>query len=233
MPQGDGGKSHRHFTFEVGHTLNGRRTVSASSYRGARLNEFRFVYTTPSVRSSRVDQTTLSFEVKPASMPPTNIHVLIGRNGVGKTHMLNNMSRAVIDKEPDESQVGIFECVTDDKSSFANLVSVTFSAFDPFEPLPNRKDRLDGLPCAYVGLKRSGKTKMEAHYHPNPPKNYPKSLGRVFWYVVKVHVSPGGAVPCRCLKRIRFSNPTMSRPWQMTRWTKRRLGSRPASCLES
>ncbi|MCZ9766384.1 AAA family ATPase [Pseudomonas aeruginosa] len=144
---------------------------------GARLNEFRFVYTTPSVRSSRVDQTTLSFEVKPASMPPTNIHVLIGRNGVGKTHMLNNMSRAVIDKEPDESQVGIFECVTDDKSSFANLVSVTFSAFDPFEPLPNRKDRLDGLPCAYVGLKRSGKTKNGSPLSPKSPEKLSEEFG--------------------------------------------------------
>lgn len=143
---------------------------------GARLNEFRFVYTTPPVRRPSTEQATLSFEVKPDSMPPTNIHVLIGRNGVGKTHMLNNMSKAIIDKEPDETKVGTFECVTDDKSSFANLVSVTFSAFDPFEPLPNRKDRLDGLPCAYVGLKRPGKT---AKGSPLPPKS-PEKLSEEF-----------------------------------------------------
>jgi ABC-type multidrug transport system ATPase subunit len=110
-------------------------------------------------------------------MPPTNIHVLIGRNGVGKTHMLNNMSRALIDKEPDENKVGIFECVTDDKSSFANLVSVTFSAFDPFEPLPNRKDRLDGLPCAYVGLKRPGKTKNGSPLPPKTPEKLSEEFG--------------------------------------------------------
>ena len=144
---------------------------------GARLNEFRFVYTAPPARNSRVDQVSLSFEVEPDSMPPTNIHVLIGRNGVGKTHMLNNMSRALIDKEPDESKVGIFECVTDDKSSFANLVSVTFSAFDPFEPLPNRKDRLDGLPCAYVGLKRPGKTKSGSPLPPKTPEKLSEEFG--------------------------------------------------------
>lgn len=143
---------------------------------GARLNEFRFVYTTPSIRKPAIEQATLSFEVKPESMPPTNIHVLIGRNGVGKTHMLNNMSKAIIEKDPDETKVGTFECVTDDKSSFANLVSVTFSAFDPFEPLPNRKDRLDGLPCAYVGLKRPGKT---AKGSPLPPKS-PEKLSEEF-----------------------------------------------------
>lgn len=143
---------------------------------GARLNEFRFVYTTPPVRRPTVDPAVLSFEVRPDSMPPTNIHVLIGRNGVGKTHMLNNMSKVITEKEPDESKVGSFESVTDDESSFANLVSVTFSAFDPFEPLPNRKDRLDGLPCAYVGLKRPGKT---AKGTPLPPKS-PEKLSEEF-----------------------------------------------------
>ena len=33
----------------------------------------------------------------PESQPPTNIHVLIGRNGVGKTHLLNHMTRALVE----------------------------------------------------------------------------------------------------------------------------------------
>ena len=28
-------------------------------------------------------------------MPPTNIHTIIGRNGVGKTHILNSMIEAI------------------------------------------------------------------------------------------------------------------------------------------
>lgn len=149
---------------------------------GARLNEFRFVYTAPPARNKRIEQVSVSFEVEPESMPPTNIHVLIGRNGVGKTHMLNNMSRALIDKEPDAAEVGTFECVTDDQESFANLVSVTFSAFDPFEPLPNRRDRSYGLPCAYVGLKRSGKS---VDGKPHPPKT-PENLCTEFGHSVLV-----------------------------------------------
>lgn len=144
---------------------------------GARLNEFRFVYTAPPARDKRIGPISVSFEVEPESMPPTNIHVLIGRNGVGKTHMLNNMSRALIDKEPDASTVGTFECTTDDQKSFANLVSVTFSAFDPFEPLPNRKDRSNGLPCAYVGLKRPGKSKQGKPLSPKTPEKLCEEFG--------------------------------------------------------
>lgn len=144
---------------------------------GARLNEFRFVYTTPPAPRKVNERAILSFEVKPESMPPSNIHVLIGRNGVGKTHMLNNMSKAIIAKEPDEATFGTFECTTDEKSSFANLVSVTFSAFDPFEPLPNRKDRLDGLPCAYVGLKRPGQSTKGGPLPPKTPEKLSEEFG--------------------------------------------------------
>ena len=144
---------------------------------GARLNEFRFVYTTPPNPRKITERAVLSFEVKPNSMPPSNIHVLIGRNGVGKTHMLNNMSKAIIESEPDEATFGIFECTTDEKSSFANLVSVTFSAFDPFEPLPNRKDRLEGLPCAYVGLKRPGKNTKGGPLPPKTPEKLSEEFG--------------------------------------------------------
>lgn len=38
----------------------------------------------------------IAFEVQPLSMPPTNIHVLIGRNGVGKTHCFNMLAKAVL-----------------------------------------------------------------------------------------------------------------------------------------
>ncbi|MCY0856647.1 AAA family ATPase [Cupriavidus sp. D39] len=111
-------------------------------------------------------------------MPPSNIHVLIGRNGVGKTHLLNNMSRSLVDQRSSPEEVGAFEAGADDEGQdlFSNLVSVTFSAFDPFEPLPNRRDRSEGIPCAYVGLKRTGTT---SEGKPLAPKS-PDSLSREF-----------------------------------------------------
>lgn len=145
---------------------------------GARLSRYNFSYTGPQKLRSKIPPIELNFVVEPESMPPSNIHVLIGRNGVGKTHLLNNMSRSLVDQRSNPQDVGAFEAGEEDEGQdlFANLVSVTFSAFDPFDPLPNRRDRSDGLPCAYVGLKRSGVT---TEGKPLAPKS-PDSLSREF-----------------------------------------------------
>jgi chromosomal replication initiation ATPase DnaA len=39
----------------------------------------------------------LSFNVEPEAFPPTNIHIIIGRKGVGKTYLINNMINSLID----------------------------------------------------------------------------------------------------------------------------------------
>src|SRR6185437_12708113 len=122
---------------------------------GARLSPYNFVYNAPRTRAS--SGVRLSFEVKPDSQPPTNIHVLIGRNGVGKTYLLNQMARAIVEAGPASDDRGRFESeeIRED-GPFAGLVSVTFSAFDPFEPLPDRRDRAASPRCAYIGLRRAG-----------------------------------------------------------------------------
>lgn len=139
---------------------------------GARLSRYEFFYTAPSLMKSKQPPLKLSFSVEPGAMPPSNIHVLIGRNGVGKTHLLNNMSHSLSDKKPDYEKFGAFTGVFEDVSNdmFASLVSVTFSAFDPFEPLPNRRDRAEGLPCAYVGLKKIGVDKDGKRPSPKSPE---------------------------------------------------------------
>ncbi len=116
-----------------------RSTVIGQFHRmaqgGARLTNYEFSYTARR-RSRRIEPLSLTFTVAPESYPPTNVHVLIGRNGVGKTTLLNDMTRAIVDRDPDTDKVGAF--TTDlDEELFTSLVSVTFSAFDPFEPLPN------------------------------------------------------------------------------------------------
>lgn len=157
-------------------TVQGQYTRLAQG--GARLSRYDFSYFGPKKARSGVPPIELTFLVEPESMPPSNIHVLIGRNGVGKTHLLNNMSRSLGDRRSTPEEVGAFEAGENDEGQdlFANLVSVTFSAFDPFEPLPNRRDRSEGLPCAYVGLKRTG-TSSEGK--PLAPKS-PESLSREF-----------------------------------------------------
>jgi predicted ATPase len=151
-------------------------TVTGQFYRlargGARLSRYRFSYTAPKHSGSRASPVALSFAVEPESQPPTNVHVLIGRNGVGKTHLLYHMTRALVEDGANAAEVGAFTAETDAVGAnplFANLVSVTFSAFDPLEPLPIRQDKSKGVQYAYIGLKRSGRTKDDKPLAPKSP----------------------------------------------------------------
>lgn len=161
----------------------GRATVIGQFHRmalgGARLSRYEFSYTAPATGRAQVEPLSLTFIVEPESYPPTNVHVLIGRNGVGKTTILNNMTQAIVDVGADEAKVGAFAAEIDpifDDPLFTNLVSVTFSAFDPFEPLPTRQDRSQGIQYAYIGLKRGGVGKDGK---PLPPKS-PDTLSTDF-----------------------------------------------------
>ena len=106
----------------------------------------------------------LKFDVEPDSHPPSNIHVLIGRNGVGKTHLLNSMFKSLVEKNGISQKYGVFSTPTlSTNQIFANIISVSFSAFDETEPLEERKDKTSGIKYSYIGLKRvqgSGKTKL-------------------------------------------------------------------------
>jgi predicted ATPase len=119
---------------------------------GVRLTEYNFRFIAPKIRkdSSNFD---LSFKIEPESFPPTNIHVLIGRNGVGKTYLTNNMISTLLDDN--SGQNGAFEFFDDshDENEFANLISVSFSAFDDMEPRSEKKDKTKGLQYSYIGLK--------------------------------------------------------------------------------
>lgn len=155
------------------------RTVSKSAVYGqfhriarggARLSRYDFSYTANTQRAVTAPL-KLSFLVEPASFPPTNIHVLIGRNGVGKTTILNNMARCIVEKETPVKEMGAFQQTTNDPLEpqlFTRLVSVTFSAFDPFEPISDRRDRSEGPRYEYIGLKR---VTTDKDGKPRPPKS--------------------------------------------------------------
>jgi predicted ATPase len=145
------------------------RSVSLSVIHGqfsriiigeAPLSEFNFSYKKePTDKSAKVD---LEFKVMPGSYPSSNIHVLIGRNGVGKTTILNNMVKSVIDKNAETSEVGMMLCKPNRwreiplaEDYFSSISSVSFSAFDPFVPPQNRPDRSLGTCYFYIGLKKN------------------------------------------------------------------------------
>ncbi len=96
----------------------------------------------------------LLFDIFPDSKPPTNVHVIIGRNGVGKTRLLNGMINALLNIE-NEKYKGIFT-VNDglEESLFSKLVAVTFSAFDQTYPIEEPDDYEGELEYSYIGLKK-------------------------------------------------------------------------------
>ncbi|MBL4901858.1 MAG: AAA family ATPase [Desulfocapsa sp.] len=123
----------------------------------APLTKFHFSYSkSPSSHYSGID---LHFNVEPNSKPATNVHILIGRNGVGKTTLLNNIVSSVVDLEKSQDETGTVSDTSSYKERvikndyFSSVISVAFSAFDPFNPPEDQIDRSKGTCFYYVGLK--------------------------------------------------------------------------------
>jgi ABC-type multidrug transport system ATPase subunit len=119
----------------------------------AKLSRYSFKYESP--KNSAGETLELTFKVVPDSHPSTNIHVIIGRNGVGKTYLMTNMINCLI--HPDGFESGRFT-TTDTESPmssnfFANLIFVSFSAFDENTPILTAEGDIDSIKYSYVGLK--------------------------------------------------------------------------------
>jgi predicted ATPase len=120
----------------------------------AELTEFKFEYLFPD--SGAGEPPVLTFDVRPYSKPPTNVHVIIGRNGVGKTRCLHYIAGALLgntDTPGKFRQLG----VNRDDWTVAGLIFISFSAFDNFD-LP-RGERSE-MRSTMVGL-RERDTKEE------------------------------------------------------------------------
>lgn len=133
---------------------------------GTKLTSYAFEYCGPKQLDDTFIPVKFVFSVEPFSKPPTNIQVIIGRNGVGKSFYLNAMSRALVAPESSTDENGKFSDTNDIfgvgfSSPFANLVSVTFSAFDDFPIIRRKKNALAGLPYSNIGLRKLKKIATE------------------------------------------------------------------------
>jgi len=139
------------------------RDVSLSIVKGqyarvlegkAELTDFKFKFVR--TESEDLGGIKLDFDVAVDSMPSTNIHAVIGRNGVGKTTLLNGMIEAITNRTDENAQ--FLDTAGWQKSEisddyFSSLVSVSFSAFDPFTPPQEQPDPAKGTCYFYIGLK--------------------------------------------------------------------------------
>lgn len=123
------------------------------------LSDFNFKYQDPG--GEKRSPVELDFKVEAGSKPSTNVHVLIGRNGIGKTTILNGMVKAV---HPDYGEERTGRFVSNEpfhfgsdlsEDYFSSVVSVSFSAFDPFVPPPDNGEPKKGPKYFYIGMKKA------------------------------------------------------------------------------
>lgn len=129
----------------------------------AALTNFAFRYTFPQDPRTTDAPPQLGFQVTPASNPPTNVHVVIGRNGVGKTRCFDYLSRAFLGLPAREggpvgeigplTPLGTISPFAGKGHGFAGLVTVSFSPFDEYGPLVSSTSNLD-VRYDYIGLIR-------------------------------------------------------------------------------
>ncbi|MGA5150122.1 AAA family ATPase [Streptomyces griseoincarnatus] len=110
-----------------------------------RVVDFHWEYTPPQPNGSDHTPPTLNFRASPASLPPSNVHVLIGRNGVGKTSMMQAMAHGVASGRIEVTQTALRAAQVT-----PNVVMVSFSAFDDLLQASDAS-----LDFAYIGLRDS------------------------------------------------------------------------------
>ncbi|SDX60223.1 MULTISPECIES: AAA family ATPase [unclassified Arthrobacter] len=125
----------------------------------APLTPYRFSYSRSTVPPFR-----LEFGVDPDVMPPTNVHVLIGANGVGKSSLLRDLVAASCGSEA-TSWTFSDEMTTDISADphpvpFANVVHVAFSAFD----LDNMAPFSSEVDVHFVGLSSREKESLDVQF---------------------------------------------------------------------
>jgi len=125
----------------------------------ARVTPYDFTYSPPKRMGDGETPFVLYFSVDPESPIPTNVHVIIGRNGVGKTRLLSLMAKALTAKDASARQSGNFEFIKHrgQREKFANVVAVSFSAFDEGELLPERDPSSDSPGFSFIGLRSAVK----------------------------------------------------------------------------
>ena len=126
---------------------------------GAKLTRYSFSFTPIKRRGEDGLPPTLHFNVDPNWKPSTNVHVLIGRNGVGKTSLLASMTETLVNQGAARRSSETFQWnnTLDNTTGFSNLVTVSFSAFDDTELLPEGRPQRGGLKYSYIGLRRKSK----------------------------------------------------------------------------
>jgi len=139
-----------------------RNRLHRLAHGNAALSAYDFRFTFPHDPGFVGPPPKLDFLIVPDSSPPTNVHVIIGQNGAGKSRCFDLIARAFLNLpgRGDSEVGGVWNAYAESlhmrgrgQSHFAGLVNVSFSPFENYGPLlPS--DGSSKFRYAYVGLIR-------------------------------------------------------------------------------
>ncbi|MGG8485103.1 AAA family ATPase [Streptomyces lividans] len=157
---------------------------------GPTLSRFHIRYQ-QEAQSGSAPPLTLELKVDPEKNPPSNIHAVIGSNGVGKTVLLHKIAHTTLNSRNRRSSSWLEDRLDHRLHPFTNVVYVSFSAFDSHTPhqVNRAVNRVgDGVDYQYVDLKTDDGEEV---------KNY-AALGAEF---------------ARCVERCVEDHPAKARRW--------------------
>lgn len=123
---------------------------------GAVLTPFEFTYVyDKNYKDKSLGQNYMNFNVVVDSTPPTNIHVLIGRNGVGKSKLFQNIISLYLENNQDYAYfLNENDEIIHPSEIFPNLIYTGYSAFDNCEKIKNYHDEQGDKRYIYLGLRK-------------------------------------------------------------------------------
>lgn len=122
---------------------------------GPTLSRFHVRYRQEAL-AERAPTLTIELTVDPDTNPPSNIHAVIGSNGVGKTHLLHDIAQTTLASRGKWRHSSLEDRLDHRQHPFTNVVYVSFSAFDSQGPhqASRAANRVgDRVEYQYVGLK--------------------------------------------------------------------------------
>ena len=90
----------------------------------------------------------MDFTVVPNALPPTNVHAIIGSNGVGKTTLIKRMVKSICKKDNAEGRFEYLEA-NEENGSFENIICISFNPFDDYSDV-----ELCGNQFKYIGIRK-------------------------------------------------------------------------------
>lgn len=95
-------------------------------------SEYNFSYSYPSNTKHISAEGEIEFSINPKSLPPSNIHSIIGSNGAGKSKTLELIAKSLSFKNED-NEFGTVKFLDGSNDQVSNIIMVRFSAFDEFD----------------------------------------------------------------------------------------------------